>query len=249
LEEGTPPALTASKTGTIPLSFATKDQEAVKLSWTNPAYKFTTGVSSQNVSYLVEIDTTGANFSNPNKKVITVSNDVALSITQNDLNDYLLNQLQLIPGSSHNIEMRVTSNLVGGTGTLRSNVLKFAVTPYSIPPKVEAPTNGNLWLLGDATANGWSNPMNAPYTTSQKFTKVSNTLYQITVALPGGGNYKLIQEQGNWSTQYHMLAGGTWEGGDFEKRDADPGFPGPPSAGNYKITVDFQRGKFSVVKL
>ncbi len=67
--------------------------------------------------------------------------------------------------------------------------------------------------------------------------------------MPGGGAYKLIQEQGVWGTQYHMLLGGTWEGGDFEKKDADPGFPGPPSAGTYKITVDFQRGKFKVVKL
>ena len=46
-EEGTPPVLTASRTGTIPLSFATNDQEAVKLSWTNPDYMFTTGVSSR----------------------------------------------------------------------------------------------------------------------------------------------------------------------------------------------------------
>lgn len=45
-----------------------------------------------------------------------------------------------------------------------------------------------------------------------------------------------------------MLAGGTWEGGDFEKKDSDPQFPGPPTSGTYKITVDFQRGKFIVVK-
>ena len=61
-EEGTAPALTASKTGSIPLSFATKDEEAVKLAWTNPDYKFTTGLSSQDVNYLIEIDTTGARF-------------------------------------------------------------------------------------------------------------------------------------------------------------------------------------------
>jgi len=58
----------------------------------------------------------------------------------------------------------------------------------------------------------------------------------------------LIQTQGVWGTQYHMLAGGTWEGGDFEQKDSDPQFPGPPSPGTYKITVDFQRGKFTAVK-
>src|SRR6266487_4814379 len=93
-EGGTAPSLSASKTGTIPLSFANKDQEAVKLSWTNTDYKFTTGLSSQNVNYQLEIDTTGAKFTNPQKKIISISSDLSLSITQNDLNDYLLNQLQ-----------------------------------------------------------------------------------------------------------------------------------------------------------
>jgi hypothetical protein len=45
-----------------------------------------------------------------------------------------------------------------------------------------------------------------------------------------------------------MLNGGTWEGGSLEKKDADPAFPGAPTAGTYKITVNFQTGTFSVVK-
>ena len=86
-EGGTAPVLTASRSGTIPLSFANKDLEAVKLSWTNPDYKFTTGVNSQNVTYQVELDTTGANFTNPQKKVFSISSDLSLTLTQNDLND------------------------------------------------------------------------------------------------------------------------------------------------------------------
>jgi hypothetical protein len=210
---------------------------------------FTTGVSSHDVSYQVEIDTTGSNFTYKDRKIISLNGDLSLDMTQNTFNDYLLNQLQLKPGMAHNIEIRVTSTLDNGSAALRSNVLKFTATPYAIPPKVEPPAAGTLWATGDAFASGWSNPLGAPYATSQKFTQVSPTLYELTVNMPGGGGYKLIQEQGDWSKQYHMLTGGTWEGGDFEKRDADPTFPGPPSAGTYKITVDFQRGKFSVVKL
>jgi hypothetical protein len=45
-----------------------------------------------------------------------------------------------------------------------------------------------------------------------------------------------------------MLTGGTWQAGDFEKKDSDPGFPGPPTAGTYKIKVDFQKGKYTVTK-
>src|SRR6476659_956605 len=99
-EAGTPPVLSSSPTVTIPLSFATKDQEAIRLNWTNPEYKFTTGIISQNLSYQLEIDTTGSNFTNPQRKVIAISNDLALTISQNDFNDYLLNQLVLKPGVS-----------------------------------------------------------------------------------------------------------------------------------------------------
>jgi starch-binding outer membrane protein SusE/F len=251
-EGGTAPTLTSSVTGnSIPLSFLNKDQRAILLSWTNPNYMFTTGVSSQDVSYQIEIDTAGSNFTYKDRKVITLSNDLSLDINQNTFNDYLLNQLQLKPGIPHNLEIRLKSTLANSTAVLYSNVLKYTATPYSIPPKVEPPASGTLWATGDAFSSGWANPLGTPYATSQKFTQSATNpnVYELTVNMPGGGGYKLIQEQGNWDTQYHMLAGGTWSGGDFEKKNSDPQFPGPPSSGSYKITVDFQRGKYTVVKL
>jgi hypothetical protein len=138
---------------------------------------------------------------------------------------------------------------------LTSNVITFTTSPFAPPPKVEVPgtlannyNDGNLWMVGDASFGGWNNPLNAPYNVSQKFTKISKTLYQLTVSLPGGGGYKLIQIPGDWGTQYHMTTG-TWTNGNIEKKDSDPQFPGPPSAGSYKITVDFQLGVYTVVKL
>jgi hypothetical protein len=245
---GKAPVLSANKSS-IGLSFATKDNEAVTLNWTNPDYKFTTGVSSQDVSYIIEIDTAGANFTNPNKQSIGISKDLSKTFTQSELNTILYSQMKLVAGMPHNIELRITSTLVNNSVPLTSNVLKFTVTPFAIPPKVEPPTNGTLWLTGDATSSGYANPLGTPYNVTQKFTKISNTLYELTLAMNGGGAYKLIQIQGDWSTQYHMLTGGTWDSGDFEKKDSDPGFPGPPAAGNYKITVDFQAGRYTVTKL
>ncbi len=67
-EGGTPPVLSSNLAATIPLSFANTDKDALRLSWTNPNYQFTTGGSSQDVSYLIEIDTIGANFTNPKKE-------------------------------------------------------------------------------------------------------------------------------------------------------------------------------------
>lgn len=246
-EGGTAPVLTANKTA-ISLSFLNKGAEAIAFSWTNPNYQFTTGVSSQNVSYVLEIDTTGANFTNPNKKELAISMDLNISIPDSIFNDYLLNQLALKPGIAHHLDIRIKSTLINSSVPLYSNVLKFTVTPYAIPPKVVPPASGELWIVGSAVASGWTNPLPAPYDVTQKFTKVSETLYELTVPLIGGANgYKLIQINGDWEQQYHALDGKVVTGGDFEKKNSDPQFPSPSASGTYKITVDFQRGKYFVV--
>ena len=249
-EGGTAPALTASRSGTIPLSFVNKDLEAVKLSWTNPDYKFTTGVNSQNVTYQVDLDTTGANFTNPQKKVFSISSDLSLTLSQNDLNDYLLNQLQLKPGMSHNLEFRVISS-IGTAIPLLSNVLKFSVTPYAIPPKVAPPASGQLFIVGNATpggdATGWNNPVPVP---SQEFTKISSTVYEITLPLIADKSYLFLPVNGSWTDKYGGVGSNNANnvsGDDFKASGGD--LKAPAVNGNYKIQVDFQRGKFTVTKL
>ncbi len=248
LEGGTAPALSASVTGTIPLSFVNKDNLGLKLMWTNPDYKFTTGLSSQDVSYQIEFDTTGANFTNPQKVIISIGKELSKSFTQSDLNTIFFNQLKLADGIPHNIEIRIKSFLTNNNATLISNVLKFTATPYTIPPKVLPPTNGTLWITGSAVGSGWSNPITGGDEPKQKFTKVSNTIYEIIVTMISGGGYKLIQTQGDWSTQYSFVSGsGNALGGQFEKRDATQ-FDAPSVSGIYKLTFDFQSGIFTAVK-
>src|SRR5689334_16453835 len=84
LEDYKTPVLTASTT-TINLAFANADKEAVKFSWTNPDYRFNTGISSQDVSYLVEIDKKGANFNGAGKQTVAVSKDLTLSLLTSQL--------------------------------------------------------------------------------------------------------------------------------------------------------------------
>ena len=245
-EDGTSPVLSASKTGTIPLSFANKDLEAVKLSWTNPNYQFTTGLSSQNVTYQLEIDTTGANFTNPSRKILTISQELGLRMSQNDLNDYLLNQLQLNTTMPHNIEMRVRST-IGAAVSLFSNILKFIVTPYAIPPKVAPPASGKLFMVGSATPGGWNNPVPIP---SQEFTKMSPTFFQLTLALGGGNSYLFLPVNGDWGTKYGAIgANNTNNVNEDDFRIGGGDMLSPAASGNYKIEVDFQRGKFKLTKL
>ena len=247
----TNPVLTAS-TDSIRLSYANAAQTAVTFSWTNPNYQFTTGVSSQNVTYKLEIDTAGSNFTNPNRQTISISKDLSLAITTSTFNDYLLNQLQLQPGVSHKLEVRVSANLVNNSAVVHSNVLKYAVTPYAIPPKVAPPTSGTLFIVGSATpggsAHGWDNPISQNVAV-QQFTRVSTTLYTITLPLIGGGEYKFIAVNGSWNDQWSVAVNddpNEINGGDFVFNGQN--VLAPPASGNYKIDVDFQRGKFTVTK-
>ena len=249
-EGGTPPVLTSSVTGSIPLNYTTKDQPAITLSWTNPDYKFTTGVNSQDVNYTVEIDTTGSNFTNPSRKIISVSKDLSLTISQNDFNDYLLNQLQLSTTMQHNIEIRVTSTLSGGTVPVSSNVLKLTAQPYAIPPKVAPPASGKLFITGSATPKGWMGGGD-PEVAAQEFTQVSPTLYELDhITLSGGNSYLFVPAYGDWNAKYGGAGSSNnsnnVNGDDFKAGGSD--LLAPATSGDYKIVVDFQRGKFTVTK-
>jgi starch-binding outer membrane protein SusE/F len=249
-EGSTDPVLSANRTTTIPLSFATKDNEAITLNWTNPNYQFSTGTSSHDVSYKVEIDTTNANFTNPNKKVIGISRDLSLTMTQTELNDYLLNQLNLVAGIPHNIEFRVVASLINNSLPTISNVLKYTVTPYAIPPKVTPPSTNELFITGAATPAGWmsgGDPDNA----AQKFTRVSPTLYVLnSINLNADASYLFVPNYGDWGAKYGFAGSNNANNVNGDDLAASGGdMKSPPAAGAYKIEVDFQRGKFTLTKL
>lgn len=251
-EGGTPPQLSASTT-TISLEPGTEANTAIILKWTNPDYKFTTGLSSQDVVYTLEMDTLGANFSSSKKVSTVISKDLSKTYTVGQLNTILGNDmvLQLNPRRNYTLQLRVISS-IGSAVKLVSNVVSFTTKPFAPPPKVVPPTAGTLWITGDAVGTAgfpaWSNPIPSPYDVSLKFTQVSTTLYELVVDLKTTGGYKLIQTQGNWDTQYHMVAGGTALAGSFVQENADPTFPAPSVAGSYKLTFDFQLGKYTAVK-
>lgn len=245
-EGGTAPSLSSSRTGTIPLSFANASQEAFTLSWTNPNYRFTTGVSSQGVNYQIEIDTVGADFKNPKKRTISVSQELSRAFTQAEFNDILLNTLELQASVPHQIEVRVKSFLGTNAAMLVSNTLKLTATPYPIPPKV-TPYSNRVFIVGNATPGGWNNPVPTP---AQELTQVTPTLYTITLALTGGGSYLFLPTNGSWSQKYGFDGSNNAnnpDGGDFIREGGD--ILAPAVSGTYKIELNFQTGKFKATKL
>jgi hypothetical protein len=245
---GTPSLLSASQQTSIPLSFMTKDNEAVTFSWTNPDYKFTTGLSSQNVTYLWQMDTAGANFTNPKRKEISIANDLSRTFTQNEINDFMLNQLELAVGIPHDMEFRLISSIAGSSPTsLVSNVVKLKATPYAIPPKVNPPASGRLFMVGNATPGGWNNPVPVP---SQEFTQVSPTVYELTLNLAAGNSYLFLPVNGSWDQKYGCLGSNNTnnpDGDDFRPGGGDMLAPAP--GGNFKVQVNFQQGKFKLTRL
>jgi hypothetical protein len=244
---GTAPVLSASVTGTIPLAYATKDQVGVTFSWLNPSYQFINGISSQDVAYTIEIDKTGNNFG-ANKLTISIAKDLAVIYTQDQFNS-LIAGLNLTVGTAASIDVRIKASLNGNVATLlTSNTLVFSVTPYNPPPKVAVPAGGVLYLVGSATGGGWGNPVPVP---AQQFTKVSTTLYSITVPLTGGQEFLFLPLNGNWDHKFacnktaNPPSGDT--GGVFGY-DFGDNFPGPAANGTYKIDVDFQKGIYTVTK-
>lgn len=244
---GTAPVLSASVTGTIPLSYATKDQVGVTFSWLNPEYQFINGVSSQDVAYALEIDKTGNNFG-ASKLTVSIAKDVFVKYTQDQFNS-LIAGLNLTVGTAASIDVRIKASLNGNTATLlTSNTLVFSVTPYNPPPKVAVPAGGVLYLVGSATGGGWGNPVPVP---TQQFTKVSTTLYSITVALTGGQEFLFLPLNGDWGHKFACNKTAnppSGETGGVFGYDFSDNFPGPAANGTYKIDVDFQKGIYTVTK-
>ncbi|MGZ3852004.1 MAG: SusE domain-containing protein [Flavisolibacter sp.] len=259
-EGGTAPTLTES-TSTVTLEPGQESKTAIVFNWTNPEYKFTSGPSSQNVTYSLEIDTMGANFGSSKKYTEVISPDLSRSYTVAALNDILGNTmlLQLNPRRNYTLQARVISSIAGNV-KIASNPVSFTTKPFAPPPKVTPPgtapnyTDGKLFLVGDATPGGWANPVPVP---SQQFTQVAGsngTKYQLTVPLTGGLHFLFLPVNGDWGNKYAVHDGGTQpkDGGDFGYNGGNSYYnadiPGPDASGTYKITVDFQLGKYTVVK-
>jgi hypothetical protein len=257
-EGGTTPVLTATASDSIPLSPATASDAAITFNWTNPNFQFSDGPSSLNVTYNLEFDTVGGNFSSSHMQTVQVSPDLSKSFTVGALNSLIANGLQLSTGQQHMLQVRVVAQLApytSGSPSISpqsSNALTFAVTPFAPPPVVTPPAA--LFIVGgDPLLGGWSNPVPA----SQQFTQVSATDFQLTIALSGGDptnsnasdQYLLLPVNGSWSHKYACAStsGQPFSGGTFGL-DQSSNFPGPTAAGTYKFDVNFQTGIITVTK-
>ena len=254
-ENGTPPALSASTTS-VNLQPGLEANSALVLNWTNPDYMFTTGISSQNVTYTLEMDTMGANFSSSIMQTTVIANDLSLSYTVGQLNAILGNDmlLQLSPRRDYTLQLRVISSVgqsIGPAIQLTSNVVSFTTMPFAPPPKVTPPASGNLFIVGSAVSYGWNNPVSD--IAAQQFAQISPTDYQLTIPIIGDGEYKFISVNGSWDSDKQWSIASEQASGDpstlsYNLYPNGANARAPLASGTYLIDVNFQTGKVTLTK-
>ncbi len=242
---GNAPTLSASVTGPLVLTIPNRNNPAITFNWTNPDYQFTTGISSQDVTYTLQIDSTGSNFTNPTKGEIIYSKILSTSLTVGELNSKLL-AAGFLEDMSHEIEFRIKASLKNNSAIVYSNIIKMTITPFL---DVLYPVPANLYITGSATPASWQCACGEPELLSQKFTKVNAFTFKLTLPLSANNSYLLLPVYASWSAKYGFTGANNTNNvyaDDFKPNGGD--LKSPPVSGTYNITVNFKTGKFTLTQ-
>jgi hypothetical protein len=123
-------------------------------------------------------------------------------------------------------------------------IVDFLKATYTVTPATPGAIPANLYIVGDATAGGWDNPVPVP---SQQFTQLSSAEFEIILPLTSGKSYLFLPVNGNWDHKY----GGTEKlGGPLLSDNSVPSSntPAPDESGTYKIDVNFLSKEYTVIK-
>jgi starch-binding outer membrane protein SusE/F len=227
-----PITLTPSSTSPLLLQIGNASNNAISFNWTASPY------GSDTINYALQLDTVGGNFASP--QTIDYGTSLTSTLTVDALNSAAI-AAGVIGGSTKNVEFRIVS-YIGSTYTNQavvSNVVVIGLTSYTAAPKY-------LYLVGDATANGWTNPVATP---AQQFTPINAVSFGIIINLTAGGGYVFLPVNGSWTNKYGGATDGTaTSGGTLLANNAVPSSntPAPASSGLYEIIVNFQTNSYTV---
>jgi len=135
------------------------------------------------------------------------------------------------------------NNMNGPTASgLYKIIVDFVKGTYTITPAAVGDIPTSLFIVGDATAGGWANPVPVP---SQQFTQVSSGEFKIAIHLLSTGSYLFLPVNGDWTNKY---GGASATGGPLLMNSAVPNSntPIPGAAGTYTIDVNFFSKAYTV---
>src|SRR5262249_7597101 len=144
-KNGAAVTLTASKTAVTPTA-ADSATNVVSFAWTSPKY----ATDSSTYKFIVEIDSTGRNFSKEVTRVVTGSLNTAF--TGNQLNS-IMADFGFAANQVVSLDIRVTSSYGNNNERLLSNVVKLNVTPYLVPITLVPSSNAPIVLLVSNATN------------------------------------------------------------------------------------------------
>ena len=227
-----PSVLTTENTSVAP-ALASASQHSNTFTW-SPSFNGYTGT----VSYVLQYDSATKNFATPQELAIG-SSVYSKSLTEAEMNETAL-KAGVVGGSAGKVEYRIKATTAQGAISY-SNAVSVTIASY-------VPVPANLYIVGDATPGGWSNPVPIP---SQQFTKVDDYSFSITIGLTAGKSYLFLPVNGSWDHKYGGATDGVSTAGELLKDGAVPGSntPAPAVSGVYKVVVNFQTGKYTVTQI
>jgi len=130
-------------------------------------------------------------------------------------------------------------------------LVNFQQGTYSVTPYTQLVPD-SLFLVGSATADGWTNPVPEP---SQVFTQINSSQFSITAPLTAAGQYLLLPKNGDWTNKFAVANGNVPASGGafgYNPNSMNPNFNtnfnGPANAGTYTIIADFLNYQYTVTQ-
>ncbi|MBS4013999.1 MAG: SusE domain-containing protein [Bacteroidetes bacterium] len=182
--------------GTYVLLKSEANNVFASFAWTEAVYNVE---GLPQVKYIVQVDYADSLFKNARDLANTA--DLSADVTVTTLNQRLL-ALEAEPGQAKEFAFRVFSYIsIDSEYTYAySETITLTITPYA-----DTVTANPIYLLGNATAAGWSN------TAALELTPISGGLYGIVAAL-NGQYIKFISVLGQWAPQWGKDEGDANEG-------------------------------------
>lgn len=143
-----------------------------------------------------------------------------------------------------NLFQNFSGNVNQGAGWHKM-IFNFQTGNYTLTRETNA-LPSELYVTGGGTAGGWVN--NPP--ADQKFTMISNGVFEINIPLTGSNLIKFVSNPGSWQPQFGgpSSTGGTLQSNYGTGVDPSP-IPTPANSGVYKIWVNFITREYSITPL
>lgn len=236
-----PPAFTSSQDGqSFVLTEDNADGTAFELTWSEPGLGFRT-----EVTYTVEMAESETDFSEAVEVVQTTETSLEMNVGE-------LNTMLVDAGFETEVESSIDFRVMADINDYASDYdeedyeedmvsqpITLMITPY--PADVSLPDLMNLYLVGDATAAGWSNDNNN--TPMVRLPDSEENNFTFTGRFAGGVEFKLLENLGAWQPQWGNDGGALASNEDL---GGDPPAFTTSGDGYYTIEVDIAARSFTL---